>query len=542
MGKVQRRLCAAAAIAVLGSAALVADRLESRGPKFYPDDPLMAMPAPLDASDARPRKLSMIHDFFFMQFDQPGEKSTLENPIPAGAVNTLGEVPDSLWYVNRHGKRRMSIEELKRGPGNSTPPSLQGAWTVVAAKSEGVTPGFTIKDSAGRRYQVKFDAELNRELVTGADVMGSKWYWALGYYTPENYVVYFRPEQLQVAPDTRFVDRHGLERVMKQTDIEEILKPVPRGTDGRLRAVASLYLQGKPVGPFRFHGIRRDDPNDVVLHEHRRDLRALKVFNAWLNHHDSKSLNSLDMLQELAGVQAIRHHLIDFGAAFGAEAFTPKSPRGGYVYLLDWPDMAKSFFSLGLYVPAWARADYKHVRGIGRMESEVFKPDEWKPNYYNPAYNNCMPDDGFWAAKTVMQFTQPEIEALVETAQFTDKAAADYLVKIMVERQQKIGRTYFEKVLPLDNFRVDGGNLVFDDLAVKYGFAQPREYQVRWAAYDNKNQSRADIPAATGQAVPRSEAEYLLAEISGSDARKRVLAYLRRSGGSNHVVGLERTY
>ena len=86
------------------------------------------MPKPMRVEQANNRKLSDVYDFFSMTFVKPGEKQTPGHPIPAGAVNTLGEVPDSTWYTNRHTKRRMSIEELVRGPGNSNllPKSRRG--------------------------------------------------------------------------------------------------------------------------------------------------------------------------------------------------------------------------------------------------------------------------------------------------------------------------------------------------------------------------------------------------------------------------------
>lgn len=496
------------------------------------------MPEPTNVKGANPRKLSEYYDFFHATFGKPGEKHAPGALIPAGAVNTLGEVPDSTWYTNRHGRKRMSIDELVRGPGNTSGPSTEGPWTVTGAKSEGVTPGFTIKDAKGRRYQIKFDPPNAPEIGTGADVMGSKFYWALGYFTPENYIVYFNPEQLVVGADTKIVDRRGIERPMQQSDISGVLANVPRNARGQLRAVASLYLDGKPLGPFRYYGVRTDDPNDIVPHEHRRDLRGLQVFNAWLNHHDSKSLNSLDTLVNENGKHYIRHHLIDFSAAFGAEAFGPKSPRGGYVHLFEWPDTARNFLTFGLYVPRYARADYEHVEGMGRLEAKAFDPPEWKSNYYIPAYKNCLPDDAFWAAKQVMRFTQPEIRALVETAQYSDKAAVDHLVEVLVARQQKIGRDYFSLVLPLDEFAVRNGQLVYEDLGARYGFYPARGYSISWSTFDNEAETKTPIASANSAAVPQSNAEYLAADIDGGDGRSMTV-FLRRG---TEVVGIERRW
>ena len=108
---------------------------------------------------------------------------------------------------------------------------------------------------------------------------------------------------------------------MRQSDIEGVLNSSAPRPKGRFRGVASLFLKGKPAGPFRYFGTRADDPNDIVPHEHRRDLRGLRVFAAWVNHNDSKSLNSLDMLVDRRGDRFIKHNLIDFSAVFGAEAF-----------------------------------------------------------------------------------------------------------------------------------------------------------------------------------------------------------------------------
>ena len=70
--------------------------------KFYDDDPLTEEPAPMAAEMVEERRLSMYYDYFLQTFGKPAEAQPKPkqikkgaDPIPAGAVNTLGEVPDS---------------------------------------------------------------------------------------------------------------------------------------------------------------------------------------------------------------------------------------------------------------------------------------------------------------------------------------------------------------------------------------------------------------------------------------------------------------
>ena len=234
--------------------------------KFYEDDPLSKIPPPRNVDRVNGRELSEYVDFFQHTFSKPGETHPKNKPIAAREVNTLGEVPDSSWYTNRHYQSPMAIEGLVRVPGNENPPSLERPWKVVAAKTEGVTPGFTVKDARGRTYVVKFDPLSNPEMASAADVISSKFFYALGYNVPENYIAYFRREQLVVAPDATITDANGKHRKMTNRDIKDLLLHVPRDPQKGYRALASLYLSGKMLGPFRYYGTRKDDPNDVVPH------------------------------------------------------------------------------------------------------------------------------------------------------------------------------------------------------------------------------------------------------------------------------------
>ena len=62
-----------------------------------------------------------------------------------------------------------------------------------------------------------------------------------------------------------------------------------------------------------------------------------------------------------------------------------------------------------------------------------------------------MPDDAFWAARQVMAFTDDEIRAIVRTGQYS-QPAEDWITATLIERRNRIGRTFFTKVLPLDHF------------------------------------------------------------------------------------------
>ncbi|SRR5581483_7585325 len=533
--------------ALVALAVFCAGKLDAA--RFLADDPLATEPPPLPVSKALKRDINEYFDFFQNTFFRPANEDVSEGRIPrAGNVNTLGEVPDSAWFQNRMGTRGMPREELLHGTGSpGHAPSMAGPWSVLSAKNQGVTPGLMFADSSGRRYLLKFDPPSNPELASAADVIGSKFFYALGYNVPENYIVRFTREQLKVAARSRYTDKTGHRRSMTERDIDVALAHLPREGDGRFRAMASLILEGEAIGPFRYYGTRSDDPNDIVAHEDRRELRGLRVFAAWLNHTDSKSINTLDTLVKDQGTGFIRHHLIDFGAILGSDSFEAKSPRAGNVYFFAWKPAAAQFLSLGLYAPAWQRAHYPHIPSVGNFESKVFDPIKWKPNYPNPAFDHCLPDDAFWAAKKVMAFRDSDIRALVETGEFSDPEAVEYLTSNLIVRRDKIGRAYFSAVLPLDGFAVRGGKLVFEDLGVKYGFTGPRSYKITWSRFDNRSETQTPLPDETGENIPRelersSADAYYSAEIRSDETSQAVIVYLRKREQRIKVVGIDRRW
>jgi hypothetical protein len=389
------------------------------------------------------------------------------------------------------------------------------------------------------RFLCKPDPFSNPEMATAADVVTAKFLHAIGYNVPENYIAYFGREQISVDPKAKITPVGGKERAMNDVDLRRILAVIPRDSQGRYRVMASHYIHGRGVGYFRWSGTRHDDPNDLYLHEHRRALRGLHVFASWVNHTDIKAGNTFDTLVEVNGIPVIKHYLIDFGASLGSDSDEPKNARFGHEYMITKEkSVLLKMVSLGLYSPDWERADYPDLKAVGRFGAETFKPDSWTSNYPNSAFINRLPDDTFWAAKQVMAFTEPEVRAMVETGQYSDPRAVDYIVKTLMQRREKIGRTFFSQVLPLEYFAVRNGNLTFEDLAVKYDFAKARQYRWEWFNFDNKTGQRTAIADSSTATVPRG-GQFLLARITGAgDESKSVLVYLR----GNEVVGIERTW
>lgn len=513
---------------------------QSAGKTFYSDDPLLSEAAPRTVKHVEKMDIDQLYDFLDNSFVTPRREGRVvhEKATPARDVNTVGDVPNSTWYTNRHYYRRMSLAELKRGPGNSTPPSSHGTWRVVSAKSNGVMPGFVIEDEKKNRYVLKFDPPSQPELASAADVIGSKFFYALGYNTPENYVVHFSREKLEIAPGVMVHDETtGKKSPLTDGAIDQLLKPQPKSADGTYRAMASRWVPGDAIGPFFYVGTRSDDPNDIVPHEDRRELRGLRVFAAWLNHSDAKSINTLDTLVTENGTPCLKHYLIDFGSILGSAGTDEKLPWYGHEYVIDPKGTGVQMITLGFYPPAWDRSRYPKLTGVGRLDYKSFNPVSWKSDYPNPAFLLMDNEDAFWAAKQVAVFTDAEIRALVETGQFSDPRAVDWITECLIQRRNRIAEAWLSKQLPLDRFQVTDGSLKFEEIE------KGRPYSVRWAAWDHGRVTR--LPNAGVQLPPaRTDSEYLVATITPAASDKAaddpITVYIRRGETGFRVVGVDR--
>jgi hypothetical protein len=520
------------------------------GPKFYPDDPLQREPESRDASGAKEWDIGIMYEITYNLFAVPRRKPSNTR---AANVNTIDEVPDSSWFTNRIGRMPLRAEDIARGPNVGRPPAPE-RWTIVAEKQGGAKPGFTAEDANGDTWFVQFDDKDRLEASTGAVEVATKIFWALGYNQVETFITSVDPKRVEFSPKARARRPSGERTPFTRKDLEAVLDRAQANSDGTYRVTAGRRLSGEVIGGFRYSGTRPDDPNDIVPHEHRRELRALRVFGAWTNLTDLKAGNTLDTIVKENGRSVVKHYLQDVGSTFGT-ANGIHDWDIGYEHFYEGSTTTKRFFSLGFALSPWQTVPYVEYESIGKFEGDRFDPRTWRPQTPTAAYMEMRADDAFWAAQRVMAFTDDLIRAAVHTGQYSDAAAEAHLVSVLIKRRDAIGRAYLTAINPVVDPRLDGnGQLTFDNAAVRARFAEaPTKYRAVWSRFDNAagtSQRIAETESATtSMAAPRdlptAAGSYIQVDISAESAanaswREPVRVYFRRAASGWTLVGLER--
>ena len=349
---------------------------------------------------------------------------------------------------------------------------------------------------------------------------------------------------------------HGSRTPLHGADIDDVFARASRATTGPYRAMAQRGLPGRVIGGFKYFGTRPDDPNDIVPHEHRRELRALQVFGAWTNLVDMKAGNTLDTV------------ITENGRASCATTCRTSDPPSAPARSTRATATRDTSTSTRARRPSSgsSRSASTSSRGrrsttrehpeIGRFTANGFEPEKWTPRVPAAALLRVRADDTLWAALRVMAFTDEHIRAAAKTGQYTDPAAEKLLGDVLIARRDKIARVYTANVNPLVKFSLDGtGALTFENPAVRAHIADAPKggYQAAWARFDNGTARLSRLAAPTTgrerlQApgdLPQGEGVYIKASVSAVDGPHAAWAtpvdvYFRRTGGQWQLVGVER--
>ena len=411
--------------ALLASLLWSVGALGANRPKFSPTIRLQREPETQDASKVQEWDIGLLSDLTMNLFGKPGDPAP---NVRAQNINTIDEVPDSNWFTNRIYARAVTIDEVARGPLIGLGPA-PGTWTIIRPKRPASRRASRCATQTARRGSCRSTRAAYPVAATGAMLVANKIFWALGYWQVENHLVTHPSREhrhrrhgdgqaavRQAAPD-------GEERSRRRLAARASAAPT-----ASYRAVAARAVPGRPVGGFSYYGTRPDDPNDVVPHEHRRELRALQ---------------SVRRVDEPRGHESRQHarHASSPKTAAASSATTcrtsarrsaparsrPREGDEGHEYLYEGDKVCRSGCSrLGLYLQPWqtARLRRRTPRSAG-SKATGSSPTSGKPRVPVAALRHARPDDTFWAALRVMAFTDAHIPRSREDRHYTDPAGGE---------------------------------------------------------------------------------------------------------------------
>ncbi|MGD0676400.1 MAG: hypothetical protein ABSC94_13355 [Polyangiaceae bacterium] len=549
-------------------------------PPLWRDPDLSSVYAPCHAAPepAEPHHVSCAPDYYDAPVYWDGADNMLFRPLSEALglatsgesvnVNSFDEVPDSAWFTNRLGIRPMSPDELRMN--TCTKEQLldpehapDGSWIIDKGKTSGSTPGFRISVPGKGKYLVKVEALGLPERQVAASVIGEAVYYAAGYNASCEQALLVRPSIFKlkgglVAAKGNFGDEYPFDRKA----LDELFAKSNKHA-GLLRISASAWVPGYIMGQFRYEGVRKDDPNDVVPHQDRRELRGARLLTAWIDHFDSREGNSLDSwVADAKGAAPdsspghVVHLQIGTSAALGSEwDWDSLSRRLGYSYIVDWGDMATDFVTLGAETHVWERVQRTPGREIfGYFNVADFDPERWKNEYPNPAFSRMTERDAAWMARILVRFTPAMIRTLAEMAQFADPGNTDYLESVLDGRLAKILDRYLTRLSPVTDVHVEGrGRLCAVDLAEwrRPGNADRFRYSAKfvggaWLPVDRRPAAQfcVTLPhVARDGGVPDDAAErYVRVRVEDGVAKGPLVAHLYDLGPARgyFLAGLER--
>jgi len=465
-------------------------------------------------------------------------------------VNALDEVPDSSWFENRAGVRELTPQEKAEGfcLGQKRLPDVAAprSWLVDQGKSDGVTPGFRVEVD-GAKLLFKADRLTTPYRASAAEAIGARLYWDIGFHAPCNFVHAIHPEVLRLKPGLFTPTAMGTKVPFDEKALASVLEQAPLRADGTRRMGVSRWLPGRPLGPFTYHGVRDDDPRDVVPHEDRRELRAARLVAAWIGHYDAREQNTMATWIGDGKRGVVKHWYLDFGDSLGTRTkIDDLSRRYGHTYLIDPGDVLFDFFTLGATLRPWERATTASET-FPYFTSYGFDPERWKPGYPNPAFSRMTERDAAWLARILANVDDDAVAAAVRAADLP-RNETDYLLHVLRGRRDAILRRYLARLSPIGRLAVEDARLCGTDFARRSGVFEESSfgYETRWSIGDAEPKTPLATRASGATVcvdVPRSDvARRVRVRIASRQALAPLDIYLydEGRGGSLRLLGARR--
>ncbi len=312
--------------------------------------------------------------------------------LPAKNINEDGGVDDSSFYTNRN-LREMSWEEAARG-GNGGPEPV-GPFSILKIKESGGSEGFIGSDANGHKYLIKLDDREYPGLGSGAEIIASRIYWALGYNVPETYLI-----TITGTGNANF--------------------------DGR-RGIASRFVPGKVLGIYKYDWVKD-----------RREFRGLGLAAAWLNDVDRSDNNNLAAVSD----GMVKFYILDFNGALGSWQGRSKAEWQGCRYRWDVERQFWWVVSLGLRGDVSCEGGFDYTNHKYIYDSCLcFDPERWRAEKPNSAFDRMGFEDGRWMAVKMGQFSREQLQAIVNEADMNEEESEN-LVRILWARREAILERY----------------------------------------------------------------------------------------------------
>jgi hypothetical protein len=456
---------------------------------------------------------------------------SLEASPPAKDINALDEVPRSSWFVPR------AIDASARALGPEAPDAPRPPFVVLPDPPLALaSPGLVIRDALGQRYEVALDPGDRPEMRTGALAVAARLVWALGFNTPPVLVTRLHVQDFQLGEGAN-------------GDALSRLQAGPAPSDGARRVAVVAWPEGRPLGRSPETGTRGDDPNDVIAHEDRRTMRALKVVASWLALGALGPAKVLDRYIGLPGEGHVQHYLVGLDDALGASKVVrfgdppPELPAGSPFMRL---------ITLGLGPSPARRLTPLDVPAVGALSDEVDPERADLPLPYAPA-DRLQGSDGYWMAKRIARLCSSRSIALaIEAGKFSDRRARQRITRALEARGRTIASHWFSRVVPVELVSFSGARLELRDEAINLGLVSPKvsEYRFDFMSGDGQAvaeslwvQPRGDrLELVLPDGARRAARDYLVVQIlarrAGRWLPRTFELHVRPLGESPRVVGI----